>query len=77
MLSANKRNTSLNAYHILESQEIIPTDLVRPMSTLYTQGLFYLVVVQLEELDLVWRILLVGTDGSMYHSARCYFIFIV
>ena len=32
-----------------------------------------LLQVHLEKLALVWRILLVGTDGSLYRSVRCLF----
>jgi hypothetical protein len=34
-----------------------------------------LLQVHLEKLDLVWRILLVGTDISLYLTAKCLFLF--
>jgi hypothetical protein len=43
----------------------------------YSGFILPLLHVHLEQLGLVWRILLVGTDGFSLHSARRYFIFVV
>ena len=63
------------AYHILWSQEIIPTIRISLASTLRTQGLFTPVVGVARGMAIVWGILLVGTDGSLYHIVRCLFQF--
>jgi hypothetical protein len=41
----------------------------------YSRFILLLLQVQFEKLDLVWRILLVGTDGSLYLTARYLFLF--
>ena len=67
MLFANKKKTSNHiAYHTPWSQETIPTSWVSLASTLCTKGLFYPVASVALGVALVWRILLVGTDGSLY-----------
>jgi hypothetical protein len=61
---ACKKPTSHKAYHDpWESENIIPS-WVSLASTLCTQGLFLpLLQVHFEQVCLVWRILLMGTDG--------------
>jgi hypothetical protein len=39
----------------------------------YSGFILPMLPVHLEKLGLVWRILLVGTDGSLYRTARCLF----
>jgi hypothetical protein len=41
----------------------------------YTEFILPLLQVHLEQIGLVWRILLVGTDGFSFRSARCLFYF--
>jgi hypothetical protein len=43
----------------------------------YSGFILPLLQVLLEQVDLVWRILLVGTDGFSFRPARRYFIFAV
>jgi hypothetical protein len=42
---------------------------------MYSEFILPLLQVHLEKLDLVWRILLVCTDRSLYLTARCLFLF--
>jgi hypothetical protein len=44
---------------------------------MYSGFILPLLQVHLEQVDLVWRILLVGTDGFSLRSARRYFISVV
>jgi hypothetical protein len=57
LLSANKEPQAIKPIIILESREI------------YSQS--GKLQVHLEQIGLVWRILLVGTDGFSFRSARC------
>jgi hypothetical protein len=43
----------------------------------YSGFILPLLQVHLEQIGLVWRILLVGTDGFSFRSARLYFIFAI
>ena len=63
------------AYHTPWSQKTISTSRVSLASILCTQGLFTPVVGAAWGVAVVWRILLVGTDGSLYLIVRCLFQF--
>ena len=75
MLLQKENPANHRAYHILWSREIIPTSQVSLASTLCTQGLFTPVAGAARGVAVEWRILLVGTDGSLYLIVRCSFQF--
>ena len=75
LLYAKMNPANHKAYQIPWSQEIIPTSRIRLTSILCTQILFTPVVGTTWGVAVVWRILLVGTDGSLYIINRCLFSF--
>ena len=76
LFSAKKGNPANHkAYHVPWSRKIIPTSRISLTSTSCTQGLFTPVAGTAWGVAVVWRILLVGTDGSLYIIDRCFFSF--
>ena len=75
LLSTKRNPANHEAYHIHWSQKIIPTCRKSLASTLCTQSLFTRVAGASWGVVVVWKILLVGTDGSLYLIVRCLFQF--
>ena len=73
LLSAKRKSANHKAYHNPWSRKIIPTSRVSLASTLCIYGLFTPVVGAACGVAIVWRILLVGTNGSLYLIVRCLF----
>jgi hypothetical protein len=72
--SANKESTSHKAYHFPSSQEIYSQLGKSCEYIMYSGFILPLLQVHLEQLGLVWKILLMGTDGFSYRSLDVYFI---
>jgi hypothetical protein len=74
LLSTNKKPQAIKPIIILESWEIYSQSGKSCEYIVYSGFILPLLQVHLEQIDLVWRILLVGTDGFSFRSARCLFL---
>jgi hypothetical protein len=71
LLSANKEQQAIKPIIILESRKIYFQSGKSCEYIVYSGFILPLLQVHLEQIGLVWRILLVGTDGFSFRSARC------
>jgi hypothetical protein len=74
-LSTNKKPQAIKPIIILESQEIYFQSGKSCEYIVYSWFILPLLQVHLEQIGLVWRILLVGTNKFSFCSARCLFLF--
>jgi hypothetical protein len=75
LLSANKKPQAIKPIIILESREIYSPSDKSCEYIVYSGFILPLLQVHLEQIGLVWRILLVSTYGFSFRSARCLFYF--
>jgi hypothetical protein len=75
LLSTNKKTQAIKPIIILESRKIYSQSGKSCEYIMYSGFILPLLQVHLEQIGLVWRILLVGTDGFSFRFARCLFYF--